>query len=81
MKVHGVTLSEEEQAYRDSWLARLKSLDASISPSRTVPKIREIIWSYIDQVERGHKLSKKQIETVSSWEYKRDTIGEGWELK
>ena len=79
MKVYGRSLSEEDRAYKEKWQSRLKSLDASISPSRTVPKIRELIWSYIDQLDRGHKLTKKQIEIVSTWEYKRDTIGEGWE--
>ncbi len=81
MNVYGNDLSEEDQAYKEKWVSRLKSLDASITPSRTVPRIRELIWSYIDQLERGHKLSKKQVETVSSWEYKRDAIGNGWEIK
>jgi len=80
MKVYGNPLSEEDQAYRENWLSRLQKLDSSFTPSRHVTKLQELIWGFIDQVKRGKKLSKKQVEIVSSWEYKRDTIGKGWEL-
>ena len=80
MKVYGNDLSEEDQAYKEKWLSRLQKLDSSFTPSRHVSKLQELIWGFIDQVKRGKKLSKKQVAIVSSWEYKRDTIGKGWEV-
>lgn len=80
MNVYGNDLSEEDQAYKEKWLARLQKLDSSFTPSRTVPKLRELIWGFIDQVKRGKKLSKKQVEIVSSCEYKIDTKGDRWEI-
>ena len=79
MKVYGNDLSEEDQAYQEKWLARLQKLDSSITPSRHVSKLQELIWGFIDQVKRGKKLSKKQVEIVSSCEYKIDTKGKGWD--
>ena len=80
MKVYGNDLSEEDQAYQEKWLARLQKLDSSITPSRHVSKLQELIWGFIDQVKRGKKLSKKQVEIVSTSEYKIDTKGERWEI-
>ena len=79
MNVYGNDLSEEDQAYKEKWLARLQKLDSSFTTSRTVPKLRELIWGFIDQVKRGKKLSKKQVEIVSACEYKIDTKGKGWD--
>ena len=80
MNVYGNDLSEEDQAYKEKWLARLQKLDSSITPSRHVSKLQELIWGFIDQVKRGKKLSKKQVEIVSSCEYKIDTKGDRWEI-
>lgn len=80
MKVYGNDLSEEDQAYKEKWLSRLQKLDSSFTPSRRVNKLQELIWGFIDQVKRGKKLSKKQVEIVSSCEYKIDTKGDRWEI-
>lgn len=80
MKVYGNDLSEEGQEYKEKWLSRLQKLDISFTPSRRVTKLQELIWGFIDQVKQGKKLSKKQVEIVSSCEYKIDTRGSGWEI-
>ncbi len=80
MIVYGNDLSEEDQAYQEKWLSRLQKLDSAFTPSRHVSKLQELIWGFIDQVKRGKKLSKKQVEIVSSCEYKIDTRGSGWEI-
>jgi len=81
MKVYGNPLSEEDQAYRENWLSRLQKLDSSFTPSRHVTKLQELIWGFIDQVKRGKRLTKKQIEIISGCEYKIDTRGPGWEIE
>lgn len=80
MNVYGNDLSEEDQAYKEKWLSRLRKLDSSFAPSRRVSKLQELIWGFIDQVKRGKKLTKKQIEIVSTCEYKIDTKGDRWEI-
>ncbi len=80
MKVYGNDLSEEDQAYQEKWLARLQKLDSSFTKSKHVSKLQELIWGFIDQVKRGKKLSKKQVEIVSTCEYKIDTKGDRWEI-
>ena len=80
MNVYGNDLSEEDQAYQENWLSRLQKLDSSFTPSRNVTKLQELIWGFIDQVKRGKKLSKKQVEIVSACEYKIDTKVDRWEF-
>ena len=80
MKLYGNPLSKEDEAYRENWLSRLQKLDSSFTPSRRVTKLQELIWGFIDQVKRGKKLSKKQVEIVSTCEYKIDTKGDKWEI-
>jgi hypothetical protein len=73
-------LEPADEKYKTEMLARLQKLNETFIKGKTVSGKQEMIWSFVQQVMGGYKLSDKQTKILGEWEYLADTEGKGWEF-
>jgi hypothetical protein len=76
----GVPPHKVEAEVLQKQLTRLENLDRSFTSGK-VTKTQELVWGFINQIHRGHPLTKKQLSVLGELEYRADINGPGWEMK